>query len=239
MKKRTSHYSLSTNHYVIIALGGSIIAPNGLNVPFLKKFRSFIIRHLKSGKRFIIVTGGGTIARHYQNAVSKLVRINQEDKDWIGIHSTRLNAHLLRTVFAKESYPVVLDDPHKTLREKSRKNLIVASGWRPGWSTDYIALLLAKRFHAKRVIMAGHPDFVYTKDHNQYKNAQPIKQITWRRYQKLIAQRWTPGMKVPVDPVAARFAKKFRIEAIVMRGTNLKNFENVITNKPFRGTRIL
>lgn len=224
--------------YIIIALGGSVIAPNGINIPYLKRFRTFIVSRLARGERFIIVTGGGAIARHYQNAISKIIRISREDKDWIGIHSTRLNAHLLRTVFVKESYPVVLDDPSKPLSKNAKKNLIIASGWRPGWSTDYIAVLLAKRFGVKRIIVAGHPDFVYTKDHTRHKDAKPIREISWRQYQNLISKKWTPGMKVPVDPVATRLAKKTKIEAVVIRGTNFKNFKNVINGKPFTGTLI-
>ncbi len=224
--------------YHVIALGGSVIAPNGLNVPYLKKFRMFIVRQLKKGRKFVIVTGGGSIARHYQGAISKLIRISEEDKDWIGIHSTRLNAHLLRTLFAKESYPVVMDNPLKPLLKKAKKSLIIASGWRPGWSTDYIAMLLAERFRVRRVVIAGHPDFVYTRDNARYKNATPIRDLTWKEYQRLISRKWSPGMKVPVDPVATRLAKTLGIEAAVIRGTDFKNFRNVIEGKKFRGTII-
>lgn len=228
----------NTNHYHVIALGGSIIASDGINVLFLKKLRKFILSHIKTGRKFIIVAGGGAIARHYQDAASKIVRINEEDKDWLGVHSTRLNAHLLRTLFVKESYPVVLDDPHKPLSQRGPKNLIIASGWHPGWSTDYIAVLLAKRFHSKQVIIAGRPDFVYTKDNIRHKNAKPLRELTWSNYQKLIAKKWVPGMKTPVDPVATRLAKASGIHAIIIRGTDLKNFENMMLGKSFRGTII-
>ena len=36
-------------------------------------------------------------------------RVTDEDKDWIGIHATRLNAHLLRTIFRDVADPVVID----------------------------------------------------------------------------------------------------------------------------------
>lgn len=230
--------SKKLKNYIIVALGGSIIAPDGINVLFLKRLRKFILSHIKAGEKFIIVAGGGVIARHYQDAASKIVKINEGDKDWLGVHSTRLNAHLLRTIFVKESYPVVLDDPHKPLSQRGSKNLIIASGWRPGWSTDYIAVLLTKRFRSKQVIIAGRPDFVYTKDHIRHKNAKPLKELTWSNYQKLISKKWAPGMKAPVDPVATRLAKSSGIQAIVIKGTDLKNFGNVLAGKSFRGTII-
>ena len=224
--------------YIIIALGGSVIAPNGIDVKFLKRFRYFLRAQLKKRKRFIIVAGGGAIARHYQEASAKIVPLSNEDKDWLGIHSTRLNAHLLRTLFMKESYPVVFDNPHKLLSRKAPKDLIIASGWRPGRSTDYIAMLLAKRFGIGRVIIAGHPDFVYTKDYTRHKGAKPIPRIHWREYQQLVPRTWKSGLKAPVDPIAAKLARASRIEAIIIRGTDLKNFARLLAGYQFRGTII-
>lgn len=226
------------NPYIVIALGGSVIAPNGIDIKFLKRFRRFLKEQLKKRKRFIIVAGGGAIARHYQDACTKIIPLTHEDKDWLGIHSTRLNAHLLRTIFMKEAYPVVLDSPHKLLSRKAPKNLIIASGWRPGWSTDYIAILLAKRFGVGRVIIAGHPDFVYTKDYTRHKNAKPIPRIHWREYQRLVPRTWKSGLKAPVDPIAAKLARASRIEAIIIRGTDLANFARLLAGYPFRGTII-
>ena len=52
---------------VIIALGGSIICPQPgkINIKFLKKFKKLILKYLKRGFRFIIVTGGGKVCRVY------------------------------------------------------------------------------------------------------------------------------------------------------------------------------
>ncbi len=232
-------YTFNRKHsYIVIALGGSVVVPNGVNTVFLKKLKRFLSKHLLRGKKFILVIGGGSIARHYQNALGKIIRVPAEDRDWIGVHSTRFNAHLLRTVFRKEAYPVVLDNPFKQLERPGKKSLLIASGWKPGWSTDYIAMVLAKRFGVKRIIVAGHPPFVYTKDHMRFKNAKPIRTLSWHDYRSLIPGKWTPGLKSPVDPVAARFAERFHIEALIVRGTSLKNLELAIEGKPFRGTVI-
>lgn len=220
----------------IIALGGSVIMPDKLNIGLLKNFRKLILKQIKSGKKFIIVAGGGKLARNYQNAAKKIIPLPYEDMDWLGIHSTRLNAHLLRTIFRKETNPVVLNSEEKPV--KFQKLLIIASGWRPGWSTDYVAIRLAKKIGMDSAIIAGKPAYVYTKDNQKHKDARPIKKISWDEYRKLIPNRWIPGMSAPVDPIAAKFAKKWKINAYIVKGTNLKNLENLLNGKKFTGTVI-
>lgn len=223
---------------IIIALGGSIICPRPgkIDVNFLKKFKKLILKYLKKGYRFIIVTGGGKVCRVYQRAASKITKMPYEDMDWLGIHATRLNAHLLRTIFRREAYPVILDEPYKPVKNNWR--VLIAAGWRPGWSTDYISVLLAKRFKIKEIIDAGNIPFVYSKDLLKYKKATAIKKISWKDYRKLVGSKWIPGLSCPIDPIAAKEAQKLKIRAIVIRGTDLKNFERLLSGKKFRGTII-
>lgn len=218
------------NKTIVISLGGSIIVPGEIQVEFLKKFKEFILKFLKSGYKFILVTGGGNVCRQYQKAAAAITKVSDEDKDWIGIHATRLNAHLLRTIFRQQAYPVVLDSPHKPIEGSFR--LYIASGWRPGSSSDYCAVLLAKRFGAKTVVNASNITHVYDKDKKN------IKEISWKKYRKLISSKWTPGMNVPFDPVASRIAEKLKIKVIVTRGTDLENLDNILTNNQFGGTII-
>ena len=89
----------SNSDTIVIALGGSIIVSRSIQVRFLKQFRKFILKFIKQGKRFVIVAGGGSIARNYQAAASDIVKLSDEDQDWLGIHATRINAHLLRAIF--------------------------------------------------------------------------------------------------------------------------------------------
>lgn len=224
---------------VVISLGGSTIVPKEIQIKFLKKFKEFILKFLRKDYKFIIVTGGGNICREYQKAAVAITKVSDEDKDWIGIHATRLNAHLLRTIFKKEAYPVVLDNPLKKIDGKKYK-LFIASGWRPGWSTDYDAVLLAERFKAEKIINATNIDYIYERDPSTRlgANAKPIKTITWSKYRKIISSKWSPGMKVPIDPVAAKLASKLKMTVIVTRGADLKNLENILTNKKFKGTII-
>jgi len=211
--------------------------PEEIDIAFLNKFKEFILKFLRQDYRFIIVAGGGKTCRKYQKAASEITQLTNEDKDWIGIHATRLNAQLLRTIFKKEAHPIVLDNPHKRIAGKNFK-LFIASGWRPGWSTDYDAVLLAKRFGASKIINASNIDYIFDKNPNEFKDAKPIKEITWPDYLKIAGKKWTPGMNVPFDPIASRAAKNAKMTVIFTKGTDLKNLENIITNKPFKGTII-
>jgi uridylate kinase len=133
---------------------------------------------------------------------------------------------------------VILDNPPKKLK-KDKKELLIASGWRPGWSTDYIAVLLAQRFRVKEIINAGDISFVYTKDPKKLKTARPIKEISWQNYQKIIPKEWVPGLSTPFDPVATRLAKKLKLRVKIIKAENLKNLKNTIEGKNFKGTIIM
>ena len=221
----------------IIALGGSVAFPEKVNVSYLKKFYLFIKNEIRKKKKFVIVCGGGYITRKYQKAVAKITKVPNEDKDWIGIHSTRLNAHFLRTVFRKESDPVVFDERFK-LKDFNKCPIVIASGWRPGWSTDYVAVQIAADFKVKEVIILGKPDYVYTADFRRYKKAKPIKQISWKDYLKLIPSKWSPGSHSPVDPIAAKLASREKIRVIVADGKKLNNFKKILQGQKFKGTII-
>lgn len=214
----------------------------GINISYLKKFRAFLLPQLKKRRKFIIVIGGGKTTRVYQKSAARVVNIHEYDLDWIGIHATRLNAHLLRTIFKKEAHPVVIDhDPsleEVEILKSSNRNLFFASGWKPGWSTDYIAVELARKFGSKEIIIAKDTPYVYDSDPKKNRKAKPIKRISWKAYKKLIPSKWSPGLSSPVDPVATRLAEKLGITAKVLKGTNLKNMKRAIEGKSFVGTQI-
>ncbi len=235
------HYNVSRMKHtfskdVVIALGGSIVYPEQIDSAFIKKFRGLVLRFLKKGYKFVIVAGGGRAARLFQEAAQAVVPVTDEDRDWLGIHATRLNAHLLRTVFREVADPVVWDERHK--RKTLKYPVSIASGWEPGWSTDYIAVALAADLGVKEMIVAGKPDHVYDKDPHKYKGAKPFTELSWKQYRKLIPAKWKPGSHSPVDPVAARLAEERGKEAIIVDGRDLKNFERMLKGEEFTGTII-
>src|SRR3989344_1274185 len=213
---------------IVMALGGSIIVQEKINTEFLGIFRDFILKFLEEDKNFIIVAWGGSVAREYQNAASEIINLSDEDKDWIGIHGTRINAHLLRAIFFDVAHPVVLDDPTKEIENEDKYNLFVASGWKPGWSTDYVAVMLAKRFNTKNVVIATRISHVYSDDIEKNGDAVQLEKLSWKQYREMVGDKWIPGMKSPVDPIAAKLAESEGMEAVGLKGTELDNMAKML-----------
>ena len=223
---------------IVISLGGSVMAPSQIDVDFLHRFRQLILKFVHNGSRFAIICGGGKTAREYQDAARKVVNAVHEDLDWLGIHATRLNAHLLRTIFREMAHANVVKNPNEKITLKESEKDVVAAGWKPGRSTDYIAVLLAKNLGARTVINITNTDYVYDKDPSKFGDAKPLHAVSWKDFRKLIGvSKWSPGLNTPFDPVAAKVAEKLKLRVAVM-GKDLQNLENFMVGKQFTGTLI-
>ncbi|MBI4437610.1 UMP kinase [Candidatus Uhrbacteria bacterium] len=223
---------------LVISVGGSLVVPNGgIDVEFLKDFQGLIHAHFKRGWRFVVVVGGGGTARHYQEAARGVGKLTRDDLDWLGIHSTRLNGHLMRTVLRDVAHPIMIKDPTGSLRQWT-KPVLVAAGWKPGWSTDYVAARLAKRLKSKLVVNLSNVDYVYDKDPRKHKDAEAICTISWKAFRRLVGNTWDPGMNVPFDPVASRLAHHSGIRVAILNGKNISNLEGLLTGERFIGTVI-
>ncbi len=221
----------------VIALGGSVVAPDGIDTDFLRKFHDFIKAEVKKGLRFVIVIGGGKITRVYQKAAAEITDISDEDKDWIGIYATRFNAHLVKAIFKEQANPIVLDSRFR-VKEFGKYPVVIGAGWKPGWSTDFVACQIACDFNIKKVIILGKPDYVYTADFEKDHNARPLEKISWQDYLKLIPKKWSPGLNSPVDPIAASLAEKENLKVIVAGGKSLDNLKQILRGNKFKGTVI-
>ncbi len=221
---------------IVVALGGSIVYPNDIDTKFLKDFKKFVEKFTQNGTKFVLVVGGGSICRVYQKAAAAVAPLEDEDKDWLGIHVTRTNAHLVRTIFRKIANPVLIDARGKV--KKLSHPVTVGGGWQPGWSTDYVATALSQDFDVPEVVIIGKPDYVYDRDPQKFKNAKPLPELSWKTYRAMIPKKWIPGFHAPVDPIAAKLGDKAGITAIVVNGKDLKNLEALFTGKEFKGTVI-
>jgi len=221
----------------IISIGGSLIVPpEGVDWHFLQKFRALILQEIKKDCKFFLIAGGGRTSRNYITAANRVVKIEREDLDWLGIHATRLNAHLLRTIFRNQANPEIIKNP--TFRLFSNKKIMVASGWKPGWSTDYVATMIAREYGIKTIINLSNIDYVYDKDPNKHADAKIKTKMTWQEFRKLVGNKWSPGLNAPFDPVAAKKSQELGLEAVIMNGKNIENLKNYLSGKKFKGTVI-
>ena len=169
---------------IIISLGGSLIVPEEVDTIFLKEFKSLIESQVTLGKKFVIITGGGKICRKYQNAGKEIKDLTIDELDWLGIYATRFNAEFLRILFGDMAQDQIILDPSAPIQ--LNKSILVGGGWKPGWSTDYDAVILGKQVGAKRIINLSNIDYAYDKDPNKYPDAKKIENISWTEYKKLI-----------------------------------------------------
>ncbi len=220
---------------IVLSLGGSLICPAGFDVYFLKKFSEVIGKYIKKDCKFVIICGGGSLARTFQATASQSSKLSDEELDWLGIHATKINAHLVKSLFLGNAEDSIVSNPTKKI--KFKKSIIIGAGWKPGHSTDYVAVLLAKNLGIKEVVNMSNVNYVYDKDPKKHKYAKKIERTGWAGYLKLIGQKWKAGMNVPFDPVAAKEAQKSNIKVKII-GRDLKNLQKLLDGKRFRGTII-
>ncbi|MDR0464231.1 MAG: UMP kinase [Treponema sp.] len=224
----------------VISLGGSIVAPDKVDIDFIKNFtdliRSFIEKN--SDRHFIFVVGGGSPARQWQNAYKQASQqtASDEEADWIGIMATRLNAQLIKAMMSQWCNQEVVINPAEV--KPLTGPVLVAAGWKPGFSTDNVAVLLAERFGADMVINLSNIEKVYTADPKTDASAKPIDKITWKDFRIITGDEWVPGKNVPFDPVASRHAEKISLKVICAGGKNLENFRKILDGEEFTGTTI-
>lgn len=231
--------SIGKDTYVL-SLGGSLVVPTtGIDTEFLQNFNTFIRNQVSSQKRrFFIVVGGGATTREYQEA-ARTVRgqqIEDVDLDWIGVHATRLNAQMVRTIFRDIADARVIK--HYEIILKIEAPIAIAAGWKPGWSTDYCAVTLAQDYGIANVLNLTNIDQVFDKDPRKFPDAKPLTNVSWKTYRAMTGEKWIPGMNLPFDPIASRLADELGVTVKILNGKNLENLELAINNKPFKGTVI-
>jgi uridylate kinase len=228
----------------VISLGGSIIAPDKVDVAFLRSFRKAVLEHLEreAERRVILVCGGGGPAREYQGAYRAVLsdsgpgQTDAEAQDWLGIAATRLNAELVRFLFQPNCPQPVVQDPTSVSVFSGR--VLVAGGWKPGFSTDYDAVLLARRFQADTLVNLSNIAKVYSADPKTDPSARPLDRLSWEELKALVGSVWIPGINVPFDPVAAREAADARLRVVVAAGRNIENLKHILNGESFEGSVI-
>lgn len=224
---------------IVISVGGSLIVPNGgISTDFLIKLNKLIREEVVKGKRFLLIAGAGKIGRHYQEAGTSVIgSLTQEDLDWLGIHATHLNGQLLRTIFQDITNPRVIQHYNRKL-ENWTEPIAIGAGWKPGWTTDYDAVILARDHKAKIIINMSNIDWVYDKDPAKFNDAKPIKNITWDEMIKIVGDKHSSGINAPFDPIATKLAKKLKLTVVIANGNDMQNIQKIINKESFKGTVI-
>ena len=210
--------------------------PEEIDTTYLASLKEFIIGRISRGDRFILIAGGGKVARKYQQAAADVSEIDNEEKDWLGVHATRLNAHLLRTIFKQQAHPRIITNLEEHI--EFPESILIGAGWKPGWSTDYIAVRLAERYGGTSIINLSNIEYVYSEDPRTNPQAVKYENIAWADFRNIVGDTWQPGMSAPFDPIASREAARLSLTVAILNGRNFDNLNNYLENESFRGTLI-
>lgn len=227
----------------VLSLGGSIIAPEKPDSEFLSDFVASINQYLNNHPedKLIFVCGGGAPARDYQKAYRAVITDPEKQdsniQDWIGIKATHINGMLVKALFGSLCKDDLVTNPtEEGLKFTGR--VLVAGGWKPGFSTDTDAVYLAKKFGATKVINLSNIKKVFTDDPKTNPNAVPLDTVSWSDFRKIVGDEWVPGKNCPFDPIASKLAQESNLTVICADGRNIKNLEAILEEKPFDGTMI-
>lgn len=221
----------------VISLGGSLIIPEKMNTALLIKFIKTLRKHYNTHK-FVIVCGGGVIARKYISAL-KAEGKKQSELARAGIRATRTNAQLIMQMFGKEANDT-LPTSMKQVKSNLQKNNVVICGalrFTPGSTSDGTAAKLAHYLNTKFINLTNVAG-LYNKDPTKHKNARFIPSISWKEFEKMALKiKFKPGQNFVLDQQAAKVIKKHKIPTYLL-GPELQNIQKVLEGKKFKGTLI-
>jgi len=222
---------------IVLSLGGSLILPNEIDFKFLKEFKKIILKNTRKYK-FIIVCGGGSIARKYISAL-KILNINEKFQNFSGISATRMNARFMNYFFNINPEKGI---PHKMkqLRKYVRKQDVVFCGaleYKPNQTSDSTAAEIAKYFKTSFINLTNVPG-LHNKNPLKHKDAKLIPNISWKEFDKMANKsKFKPGQHFVLDQTASKIIMKNKISTYIV-GKNLNQLDNILHNKKFKGTII-
>jgi uridylate kinase len=223
----------------VLSLGGSVIFPktkDDIDVEYLKRFTS-LLRSCKD-RKFVIVTGGGWIARKYIRAL-KEAGASQKECCLIGIGVTKLNA-LFLAKFADQDAAKSIPSSIKEIKKLLEKHHIVFVGGLSYEENNTSDGTAAKIAHALKTDFMNITDVpgLYTKDPRKYNDADFIRKISFEKFDALVADMdYNPGQHFVLDQQAAKIIKKHKIRTMIV-GKDIENIRKCLKNKPFEGTII-
>ncbi len=221
----------------VLSLGGSLIIPNEINLQFLRKFREVITKNTKRFK-FVIVCGGGSVARKYIKALAEEKKKNYL-QDLSGISVTRLNARFMSYFFGVDPKKGIPHDM-KSIKNLLLRNDVVFCGgliYSPEQTSDSTAVRLANYLKTDFINLTNVKG-LYDKNPKKHKDAKFIPRATIQEFNDLVMKiESKPGMHAPVDHTAMRIIKKNKIKTVII-GDDVKQLDNLLNGREFIGTII-
>ncbi len=231
---QNSPQSYSSQKTFVLSVGGSVFFNEKLRAPEIAKFCEVINELKREGYNFVLIVGGGRVARAYQAGV-KALGGNNFEMDEAGIAITRANAFLF-THGIDKAWKTVLSDPKDADNILRLERTPVYGGSIPGQTTDAVAAIIAELVGGD-MINLSNVDGIFSADPAKEPNAKMYTELTHTKMISLLkAQASKPGAHTFIDPHAANMLWRSRIKGFFINGNDFENFKAVVRGQSFRGT---
>ena len=218
---------------IVVSLGGSQIIRDGkINVSFLRKFKS-IVRKYSRKYKFVIVCGGGSVARMYIAGLS-----DKKLQSYAGISVTRVNARFVSYFFGEDPKGGI---PHtlRELRKRIKKEDVVFAGaleYHVDQTSDSTSAQIARDIGGE-FINITNVSGLYTANPKTSKNAKLISSISFKDFHGIASKiSFKPGQHFVLDQKASGIILRNRIKTYIIG--DLNSLDKVLSGKTFKGTTI-
>ena len=222
---------------IVISLGGSLIVPEKINFKFLDGFKKTLRRHYRTYK-FVVVCGGGTIARKYISALRKEGKSDKELAN-AGIRATRMNALFMTQFFGKEANDFLPLNMQQVKDNLSKNNVVVCGALRyeKKSTSDSTAAKLAHFFSSDFINMTN-VNGLYSDNPLKNPKAKFIPIISWKDFEKMALKlKYAAGQNFVLDQHAASLIRKNKTLTFII-GPELENLDRILRRKKSFGTKI-
>ena len=223
---------------IVMSLGGSLIIPEKSNFKFLDKFIKTLRQNYKTHK-FVIVCGGGSIARKYIETLKKEGK-SKKELSMAGIRATRTNAQFMMQLFGDSEANNTLPKNMQEIKSNLAKNNVVICGalrYTKDSTSDSTAASLAKYLNSDFINLTNVKG-LYDKNPSVDPKAKFIPKESWKDFQKRINKlKFKAGQHFVLDQKAAQIISKYKITTYII-GPELKNLNKILKGKKFTGTVI-
>lgn len=222
---------------IVLSLGGSLIIPGDVNIKYLKEFKKIILKN-KNKYKFVVVCGGGSIARKYISALEE-AKMDRFFQSYAGISATRMNARFMSYFFNRDQKAGI---PHKMeeIEPYLKKYDVVFCGaleYKPNQTSDSTSAQIAKHFDSDFINLTNVLG-LYSKNPKEHKNAKFIPEISWKDFDELANKiKFKPGQHFVLDQTASKIILKNKIPTYII-GEDMKQLDNLLSGKSFVGTTI-
>ena len=222
-----------------LCFGGSIIAPDLPDVECIREVAEALRKLRKRKHEVLAVVGGGKISRIYID-VARRLKASDPYCDAVGVDATRLNARLLIAALRELAEPNPALTFEAAIRAMLRGKIPVMGGMTPGQTTDAVAAMLASSSRSETLAYFTDVDGVYTADPKLNPDSRKFETMTAQQLIGLVSSvKVEPGIKVIIDPVAAKIIERSRIRTLILGRREIKRLPEILEGESHSGTTIL